>query len=94
MSRIVLAKLPIDQVLHVKRLSIATGVPIYEVAGVLIAYMLDDGDVERLERLVKEYLPLYRNQLTIRWTTNTLRENMRLDQKEVTSDEPTVTEDP
>lgn len=88
-----LAKIPNDDYNALVRLSRSTGVPITEVAGIMICHLFDYRDREVLEELVHDDLTMYRNQLTIRSAILAPAGDLLPASEEITVNEPTATED-
>lgn len=94
MSQNAPAKLPNDDFIALVRLSKFTGVPIPEVAGVLLCRVFDNWDSAILSDIIREDLAMYRNQLTIRWPPNGLDKDLYPIIKEIAQDEQPATTDP
>lgn len=93
MSQNAPVQLPNDDFISLVRLSEFTGVPIPQVAGVLLCRIFDNWDQATLSDIIREDLARYRNQLSVRWPQNGLDKDLYPIEKEVISDEQTVTTD-
>ncbi len=94
MSVTIPAKLPNDDYNALVRLSRFSGVPLSEVAGILLCYVLDYRDPSFLGDVIPQYLSMYRGQLTIRSAIITSKGDHVPVTEEVIFNEPTTPSDP